>query len=340
MQFSELADAYMRQWLAGTNSRKQTNTEQQKRATFRLFEGFWDNKPIRAVRQQDAAAFRDKLKLFDPNWARAPLARKMSWKQLVLTFGDRPRGLSDATMNRHMRALQSLWDWARRRGHCDGDNPFEGFHRKLRPGVNVDPYVKWEAAELQKLLNPPPKRSDVLEVIIVGLFSGMRLDEIASLTWGRLRTAEEDGQSITYFRVDDAKTAAGIRDVPVHPALGWLLQRPRGADDDRIWPNFNEEGVGKKPGADASREFSRFKASRGFTSRRKSFHSFRKNVTHIMERAQVLENEWAQVFGHERGFTYSVYNPDGISLARKAEIIRIINYPAVAIPHPTSRPTD
>jgi hypothetical protein len=55
-----------------------------------------------------------------------------------------------------------------------------------------------------------------------------------------------------------------------------------------------------------------------------------------MERARVAENEWAQVFGHERNFTYRVYNPDGIALAQKAEIIEHIRYPGVALPHPAS----
>jgi hypothetical protein len=73
----------------------------------------------------------------------------------------------------------------------------------------------------------------------------------------------------------------------------------------------------------------------------KCFHSFRKNVTRIAERTRVPENEWAQVFGHERGFTYAVYNPDGIDLTRKAEIISLISYPGLDIPHPgTDRERD
>lgn len=135
--------------------------------------------------------------------------------------------------------------------------------------------------------------------------------------------------------IHDSKTAAGVRQVPVHPALSWLLKRKRGSADNRVWAMFNPEGPGKKPGADASREFSRFKAQRGFSKdRQKTFHSFRKNVTRIMERAGVPENEWAQVFGHERGFTYRVYNPDGISLERKSEIIAMIDYPGLSLPMP------
>jgi integrase len=98
------------------------------------------------------------------------------------------------------------------------------------------------------------------------MFSAMRLNEIASLTWGQVRTAD----GVPFFQVEDAKTPAGNRQVPVHPSLSWLLSRPRGAATDRLWPGFNPEGPGKKPGADAGRDFSRFKAGRGFTDRRKA----------------------------------------------------------------------
>jgi len=94
----------------------------------------------------------------------------------------------------------------------------------------------------------------------------------------------------------------------------------------RIWPDFNEEGPSKKASADASKMFSDYKRKLGFTARTKAFHSFRKNVTRMIERAGVAEGSWAQVIGHERGFTYGTYNPDGLKLSQKAEIVEIIAY--------------
>ena len=325
--FGAVVDDYMTQWRA-KKSAKETNTEQQKLATFALFRSFWRDRPLRDVREPDAARFHDALRLLSPHWARSPEARGLSFDELVERFGNNSKGLSQGTMNRHMAALASLWKWARKRGHCEGDNPFEGFHVPLRAGVNFAPYLAWEVDELKQLLHPRPHREDLLEVILVGLFSAMRLNEIADLKWKQLRHEE----AIWFFDVRGAKTSAGDRQVPLHPRLHWLLGRPRGKPNEAIWPTFNPEGPGKKRGADASREFSRFKASRGFTDEAKVFHSFRKNVTRIMERAGVPMTEWAQVFGHERGFTFRVYNQDGISLQRKADIIGLINYPGLELP--------
>lgn len=321
--FAEIAKEYIAQWKR-TRGLKPSNTEQQKQATFNLFAGFWSSRPIRDITEADATEFSDALRGLSPQWGRHPSAHLLSWRELQRRYGGSTPGLSDATMNRHTAALKALWEWARKRGHCKGDNPFDGLHTKLN-AKNVEGYLAWEDAELRKLFNPPPARRDLHEVMAVALFSGLRLNEIASLTGNHVKERE----GITYFEIEDAKTPAGNRQVPVHPALSWIIARALEAGDGRIWPKFNCEGPGKKPGADAGREFSRFKIQRGFDSRRKVFHSFRKNVTRIIERAAIHESEWAQVFGHERGFTFSVYNPDGITLARKAEIIGLIEYPGI-----------
>ena len=319
--FAEIADEYVDQWKRKAGL-KVSNTEQQKRATYALFGGYWTARPMREIRERDAVAFSDALRRLDPSWGRTPKARLLSWAELQRRYGQGEAGLSDATMNRHTAALKALWEWARRRGHCAGDNPFTGFHTKLT-AKNTDGYRAWAPDELRALFSPPPKRRDLHELMVVALYSGLRLNEIASLTGTDVRT--EDG--VAFFDIQDAKTEAGNRQVPVHPALAWLATRAEARGEARLWPTFNTEGPGAKPGADAGREFSRFKTGRGFPNRRNAFHSFRKNVTRIMERAGIPESEWAQVIGHERGITYGVYNPDGIALERKAEIIGLIQYP-------------
>ena len=322
--FSETAADYVELW-STKQGLKVTNTRQQKEATFRLFAGHIGDKPLRDVTRADAAAFWDALRRLDPNWARSKAAKGLSWKELQDRFGGHPQGLSVSTMNRHMVTLQELWKWAEQRDRCEGSNPFTGLREKVRPGVNQRGYLPWEPEELQKLLDPPPGRVDLAELIKVALFTGMRVNEIAGLTYGQVR--EEGG--VSYLQIEDAKTPAGNRKVPLHPALAWIADR-EGDADARLWPKFNPEGPGKKPGEDASKAFGDFKRSRGFASRQKAFHSFRKNVTQIMERAGVPENDWAQVLGLERGFTYGRYSPHGISLERKAEIVGLIAYPGVA----------
>lgn len=324
--FSEITDAFVKWWKAQPGL-KDSNTENQKRATFRLFSGFWQDRPLRDVKEKDAAAFMDAIRHMDPCYSRSPESREMPWASLQRTFGGREKGMTPSTLNRHAAALKSLWNWAVRRGHCEGLNPFDGHRQRLKRGVNVKGYVPWTAEELRRLLIPAPKRRDLHEVMVVAMHSGMRLNEIAALTWSDVQERE----GIPFFRVTDAKTVAGNREVPIHPALSWLLSQTRGKPEERVWPTFNKEGPGKKPGADASREFSHFKTKRGFADRTKTFHSFRKNAVGQWEALGVAQTEVAEVVGHEKaGITYKDYG-QGISLQRKAEIISLLSYPKVPL---------
>lgn len=56
--FSQLAADYIKLWKTQTGL-KETNTEQQKKATFALFAGYWQDRPIRDLGRPDAARFRD-----------------------------------------------------------------------------------------------------------------------------------------------------------------------------------------------------------------------------------------------------------------------------------------
>ena len=335
MSFRELADEHLHLWRMDAGL-KETNTEQQKKATFDLFACFFGPKPIRQVCRGDAAQFVDALRQMDPHWARTGKPRsedglEITWTELQRRFGGRDTGLSDATMNRHLATLTAFWKWAEKREHCEGRNPFEGHRRNLKQGRNKQAYVAWEADELKALFSPPPKREDLTEVMLVALYTGMRLNEIASLTKGQVR--EEGG--CRFIDVTAAKTEAGIRKVPLHPELSWLAERASaGEGAERVWPNFSGEGPGKKPGGDAGKEFSRFKRGRGFEDRRKVFHSFRKNVVGQLEEAGVPENEVAVLVGHEKPhFTFKTYSTADM-LKRLAAAVSHIAYPDVPLPKP------
>lgn len=332
LNFRELADEYLQLWRTSAGL-KPTNTEQQKKATFDLFQCFCGDKPIRQVRRGDVSRFVDALRQIDPNWARTGKVRQdgisFSWAELQRRFGGRERGLSDATVNRHMGTLSALWKWAEEREYCEGRNPFDGHRRNLKQGKNKHGYLAWEPDELKALFNPPPKRDDLREVMLVALYTGMRLNEIASLTNGQLKLEGD----VKYIDVTESKTTAGIRKVPLHSRIDWLYRKAKkGVDGARVWPSFSDEGPGKKPGGDAGKEFSRFKRSLGFNDRRKVFHSFRKNVVGQLESAGVPQNEVAQIIGHEKqGLTFGVYGKQ-LSLERLAEIIELVDYPECGLP--------
>ena len=92
---SETTERYMI-WWKGQKGLKESNTEQQKRATYRLFAGFWHDRPIREVLNHHASDFMDTIRRLDPLYARSPAARQMSWDQLLTEFGSCDAGLGKA----------------------------------------------------------------------------------------------------------------------------------------------------------------------------------------------------------------------------------------------------
>lgn len=329
--FYELSCDYLAQWERKPGL-KETNTGQQKRATFDLFSSFINEKPIRTVSRAKGSEFVDALRQLDPNWARTGKARseqdRLDWRIIQRQFGGHPKGLSDATVNRHVATLDAFWRWAEERGHCEGRNPFAGHRQALKEKRNKHGYVAWTPDELSVLFHPGPKRDDLREIMLVALYSGMRLNEIASLKWGQLQ--EDEG--VPFFDVTHAKTDAGVRRVPIHPKLAWLTARREGKESgERIWPAFVSEGPANQPSGDAGKLFSRHKLGLGFDSRTKVFHSFRKNFVGQLELAQVPENEVAQLVGHEKkGITFGVYGTQA-GMARLAKIVALVNYPDTSL---------
>lgn len=53
-----------------------------------------------------------------------------------------------------------------------------------------------------------------------------------------------------------------------------------------------------------------------------------------MEHLEIAPNIWARIIGHEPGFTFGTYNPIGLTLAKKAEVIGRLSYAGLNLPPP------
>lgn len=320
--FQVVADEWMASWQA-SRDRRPSNTAAQYRSAIRVFADFWGNRSIREVTERDAAAFVELLKKLPPHYGRGKLAGLSLQQSIEATEGEQ-RGLASATIKRHMVVLSQIWAWAKQHGRCAGDNPF-----KLKlPQVKKKAYLAWELPDLEKLFQHRPKRDDIVEVFTAALYTGMRLGELAELTWGRVRS--EDG--ISYILVEDAKTEAGRRKVPIHSKLAWLLEKERGGADQLVWPTFQPEGPRKSGTGDASKLFGAWKRAAGFASRRFTFHSARKNFVSQLEQKGVHQSEVARLVGHEAGFTFGIYSPQGLNLGRLKDIVELVEYPEIVSP--------
>ncbi|KGM35323.1 DUF6538 domain-containing protein [Inquilinus limosus] len=336
MSFEEAAAGYIRDRKRDPAERPTEQTIGQAEAVYRLFGGFWKERPFGEVKGADAAEFLDIIGSFSPTWGRSPETKKRTFEELRRLFGGQERGLSNRTLNRYIGDLSAAWEWAEKRGGVKGKNPFDGLWKKTASSRQTG-YLPFSVDQLNVIfkgtneLRRTPYRRAFWWVPRIALFSGMRVEEICALD--RDEVSEEDG--VPFFDITAAKTVAGIRRVPIHSALiglGLLDDLPKAGP---IFPELKPGGPDEKRSHYYVKRFSALTHRLGISQidpatgkDRLAFHSFRKCVGTALERAQVAESDAVQALGHEKlSMSYSVYSL-GLTLPQlRDRVVEKIVYP-------------
>ena len=179
--------------------------------------------------------------------------------------------------------------------------------------------------ELVSLLTEAASRSDydLARLIWLGMWTGCRIEELCSL-----RASEVHGKWIV---VDDAKTGAGIREVPIHSRLEELvISLVSASKDGYVLSGLTFNKYGDRSNAIGKR-FGRLKTSIGFGPQY-VFHSIRKTVATALQNADVPEPTSADILGHEKPtMTYGLYS-GGANISVKKAAIEKLNYPLEGVP--------
>ena len=233
------------------------------------------------------------------------------------------------TRSSHLSALRKYHRWACRYDKPYRDqfahlvSPFESHtHAKVGDGAS-ESWVAFTPEEVVKLHKAAIAKGDtyLANLIVFACYTGCRIEEIGRIS--KATTEFEDGKPIA-FRVDDSKTKAGIRTIPIHPELLPLyIQLLNDSDDGYLFKG--------KPTAQGLRlkqpqtRFSKLKTAQGF-GKLHVFHSFRKTCATGLEHSGATEMVISSVLGHIRGsLTLDVYSA-GASFEQKKEAIEKLHY--------------
>jgi integrase len=184
-----------------------------------------------------------------------------------------------------------------------------------------DTWVPFAPEDVPALWQGAEARGDtqLADLIRLGAYSGARIEELCALETRRVSEAS--------FEVVDAKTVAGWREVPIHPAIKALVKRLKRESKDGYLISGLTFNKYKDRSNAIGKRFGRMKAAMGY-SPNFVFHSLRKTFVTLLENAGVPENLAADIVGHEKPrITYGTYS-GGASLKNKAEAIVLVNYPA------------
>lgn len=236
-------------------------------------------------------------------------------------------GASDSSVKRMMSFWRSYWRYLGSVAAVPPNSfPFTVEmiqRRQASRGRRGDSWLPFPPEKVPELWAAAEQRGDAMlaNLIRLGAYTGARIEELCSL-----KTEHADASAL---HIADAKTAAGIRDVPVHPAIKDLVEALRGSSTDGyLLSGLTLNKYGDRSNAIGKR-FGRLKAELGFGEQH-VFHSLRKTVVTLLEDAGVSENLAADIVGHEKPrITYGLYS-GGASLKTKAEALARVRYPNVA----------
>ncbi|MBX9010398.1 tyrosine-type recombinase/integrase [Klebsiella pneumoniae] len=241
------------------------------------------------------------------------------------------------TIQNYISALAQIWDLARNRYHdAPQDNPWRG--HGLESKSSKVSYEVFEPGELAKVFAAMDGDEEMQNVTLIGMYSGMRLNEICSLRAANIQ--EIDG--VLCFEVTEGKTRSAARIIPVHSLITPLVLSLR----EKPYNGFlfyRASMIDRADGKRSTWHSQRFtrakrKALGEEGTERKVFHSLRHAVAQILDRGgigkklkPVPEDRIALLLGHERGSTesFKTYSKNAASPAELRQYIELIRYPEI-----------
>jgi integrase len=179
----------------------------------------------------------------------------------------------------------------------------------------TESWLPFTNEDVEKIYSETIQKQDweLGQLILLGAFTGARIEEICSLQQRNIDIKKK------FIQIEDAKTEAGIRTIPIHDSLIPIIIEMMKTDNAFLLPNLTKSKFDDRSNAIGKR-FGRLKIKMGF-SKRYVFHSIRKTFTTQLENAGVSENVTADIVGHEKPrMTYGLYS-GGTTLEVKREAI-------------------
>lgn len=234
-------------------------------------------------------------------------------------------GVTPKTTQRILGALRVYWRYLQRsdiKAVPKEFQPFTGLDLPKKKANGKDSRKPFTAEQIAELMTASAEKdTDLHWLIVLASFTGCRIEELCSLKTEHVHLSAD----IPYIEIEDAKTPAGWRQVPIHPSIEPALQGlVKHSDNGYVLKNLTPNKYGDRSNAIGKR-FGHLKRKLGHGPDR-VFHSIRKTVATQLENAGVPENVSADILGHEKNtMTYGLYS-GGASLKVKVKALEKVSY--------------
>ena len=232
---------------------------------------------------------------------------------------------SQSSVSKTKTFLSKYWKFLQQRGYVSRHRkPFADIElpKTLKPRQPREAYTDDEVALILDQLQL--KQDDGLTAItMLAMYTGARISELAGLRVDSVVT--NDG--ITCLKIEESKTNAGNRTVPIHPKIQDLVQTLITDSTDGYLVTGVKSKGGKDRRADVlGKRYGRLVRNDCKLPKSKVFHCFRNTVATKLESTGVPENIAADIVGHDKAtMTYGLYI-GGTSTQQKFDAVKSIEY--------------
>ena len=225
------------------------------------------------------------------------------------------------TVSKMMSTYRVFWNYLEQVNGVELDDPFRDVipkaDRKTKAAVAAERKAFSSSDIIRLIAERADDQGNLKHLITLAAYTGCRIEELCSL---KLSNVTDDR-----FVIENAKSAAGNREVPIHKDIAQLVARLIDiSTDEYLLSGLTFNMYGDRSNA-ISKRFGRFKKALGYDERY-VFHSIRKTFTSRLEAADVPELLAARLLGHEvKTISYGLYS-SGSTFPQLRDAINQVTY--------------
>ncbi|MBD5416530.1 MAG: site-specific integrase [Desulfovibrio sp.] len=266
--------------------------------------------PLSEIDRNKIREFRDILRKLPPNRHKKEYGNKTAQELIALNLKET---LNIKTINVTMQAISGMFEWGIEEGYLE-TNPARNLSIKDNRQV-IELREAFTEQEVRKIffsgdyLSSAFKNPAYYWVPLIGLYTGMRLEEICQLHTRDIY--QEDELWIIDINLDSndgindkiLKSKNAIRKIPIHNDLvefGFIKYcNDMKQNSNRLFPLLNKTDKSPKYGKQVGKQFSNWIKNKGIFGK-KSFHSLRHTFSDYFKKRNLQSDIFTQVFGHEQ----------------------------------------
>lgn len=195
---------------------------------------------------------------------------------ILYVMDDHNNNFAISTRKKIIAEVSLILSWAYHRNFCD-ENPFSGLTNTIKGSrkgsISSISYKAWDDESVYKALCNI-EMAEQMQMFVILLHMPFRIEELANV---RCDDVFLDDDNKNYIRINEGKSSAAVREIPIHPSVLELVRTLKGnANNDYLISGLKRTGDDNRRGKLISNILGRsYRTDCGITDKAINSHSLR-----------------------------------------------------------------